>query len=422
MILHLDLDSFFVSAHRTKDKSLLGIPVVVGGRSDPFIFDKEFNKTKVSTKNSGAFVQTLFIRDRKIGFKEFFHEGDKLRGIVITASYEARAHGIKTGMSLREALNRCKNLKILTPEHSLYHYYSNKLKNYLYTQIPIIQQYSIDEFFADISGWIDDKEVENFSKDLKNNIYKEFNLPISIGIAKSKWIAKFATQFAKPDGVKLILPEELDSYLKKTPLERFPGIGKSFAKKLHQYKKTTLWDIKTSKALLYSFGRGGEDIYKRVCGIDYEKVIPYEDRKSIGISRTFDPINNRTEIKRRVIILSRHLVYLIAKHNYHPTTLYLSIRYEYAKTKKQITFNRIFNEIFFIKEVLRLFNTLDKYKHSNIIRISISLRNFKKIQKEPYSLFEYEKDRKFEKLLKESTKMREKYGIDIIRIASEVEG
>jgi len=150
MILHLDLDSFFVSAHRTKDSSLIGIPVAVGGRSDPFIFDKEFQKTKVSTKNSGAFVQTLFIRDKKIGFEEFFKEGDRLRGIVITASYEARSYGIKTGMSIREALSRCKELKVLTPDHSLYHYYSNALKNYLYKHIPLVEQYSIDEFFAEI--------------------------------------------------------------------------------------------------------------------------------------------------------------------------------------------------------------------------------------------------------------------------------
>ena len=420
MILHLDLDSFFVSAHRTIDSSLLNIPVVVGGRSDPFIFDKEFNKTKVSTKNSGAFVQTLFIRDKQIGFEEFFKEGDRLRGIVITASYEARSYGIKTGMSIREALNRCKNLKVLTPNHSLYHYYSNKLKHYLYKQIPIVEQYSIDEFFADVTGWVEKNEVEEFAKELKDDIFKEFKLPISIGIAKTKWIAKFATKFAKPDGVKLILPNELDNYLKQTPLERFPGIGRAFSKKLYSYKKKTLWDIKTSKALLYSFGKAGEDIYKRVCGIDKEKVLPYHDRKSIGISRTFDPIVDRKEIKRRIIILARHLVYLISKNNHKPSTLYLSIRYEYAKSKKQITFNRIFNEIFFMKTIIKLFNEIDIYKHSKIIRISISLRNFKTISKETYSLFEYDKDRKYAKLLYETTKLREKYGIDILRFASEV--
>jgi len=420
MILHLDLDCFFVSAHRTKDPSLIGKPVAVGGRSDPFIFDKEFQRTKVSTKNSGAFVQTLFERDKEISFNDFFKDGDRLRGIVITASYEARYYGIKTGMSIKEALSRCHNLHLLTPKHSLYHYYSDALKNYLYKKIPLVEQYSIDEFFADVSGWIEDKDIVNFAQQLKEDIFKTFQLPISIGIAKTKWIAKFATKYAKPYGVHIILPKDLDKYLKETPIERFPGIGKSFTKKLHAHKKTTLLDIKNSKQLLYSFNKNGIDLYKRVCGIDTEKVIPQADRKSIGISRTFDPCEDREELKRRVIILARHLVYLIAKKNYKPTTLHLSIRYEYAKSKKQITFNRIFNEVFFINEVLKLFYKLDIYPYSKVIRLSLNLRNFKSYQNESYSLFEYEKDRKYEKLLKKSTDLRSKYGIDIIRVASEI--
>jgi len=420
MILHLDLDSFFVSAHRTVDKSLLNRPVVVGGRSDPFIFDKGFNKTKVQNQNQGAFVPTLFIRDKEATFEEFFKEGDKLRGIVITASYEARKLGIKTGMSIKEAMSICKNLIVLTPKHSLYHHYSKSLKDFLYTKIPIIEQYSIDEFFTDVDGWIEDDEVLEFAKELKEDIFKTFSLPISIGIAKTKWIAKFATSFAKPNGVKFILPNELDSFLKTTKIEDFAGIGKGFTKKLHSYKKFTLWDIKTSKSLLYSFGRGGKDIYDRVCGEDKDKVIPNKPRKSIGISRTFDPLLDRDEIKRRVIILSRHLCFMVAKYSYIPTTLHLSIRYEYAKSKKQITFNRLFNEVFFTKEVLKLFGELDIYRQSKIIRISLSLRNFIAHQKTPYSLFEYERDKKFNSLLKQTTKIREKYGIDIIRVASEV--
>ena len=420
MILHLDLDCYFVSAHRIKDKSLIGKPVVVGGRSDPFIFDKSFNKTKLSDKNSGAFVQTLFERNKEATFEEFFKDGDRLRGIVITSSYEARNFGIKTGMSIKESLSRCPELKVLTPKHSLYHEYSSKLKNYLYKQIPTIEQFSIDEFFADVGGWIKDDEVEEFATWIKNDIQKTLHLPISIGIAKTKWTAKFATKFAKPHGIKLILPHQLDAYLKQTPLEKFPSIGKSFSKKLKAYKKETLYDIKTSKALLYSFGKLGEDIYKRVCGLDTEKVIPYHDRKSIGISRTFDPISDRKELKRRVIILARHLVCLVAKHNYSPTTLHLSIRYEYAKSKKQISFSRVFNEIFFIKQVLALFKELDIYHHSKVIRISLSLRNFQKNKNSQYSLFEYKDDIKNQELLNQVTNLREKYGIDIVRIASEV--
>ena len=421
MILHLDLDAFYVSAHRVKDKSLVGIPVAVGGRSDPFIFDKGFNKTKVSSDNSGAFVPPLFERDKKITFENFFQEGDRLRGIVITCSYEARKMGIKTGMSIREALSICPKLKVLPPNHTLYHHYSKALKEWLCLQIPVIEQYSIDEFFADVGGWIKECDVDEFATNIKENILKEFGLPISIGIAKSKWIAKFATSYAKPYGVKMILPEDLEDYL-DVPVEVFPGIGRSFTKKLHEHKKFTLMDIKNSKALLYSFKKNGKDIYDRVCGLDTESVVPKGMRESIGISRTFDAIFDRQELERRSIILARHLVFMICQFEVKPTTVHFGIKYEYASSKKQITFNRIFTEVFFVELCLNLFRELDIYKNSKVIRISINLRNFVDRQKSEYSLFEYEKDRKYEKLLSSTTKMRKKYGIDILRIATEIIG
>lgn len=421
MILHLDLDAFFVSAHRVDDKSLRGIPVAVGGRSDPFIFDKGFNRTRVSCDNSGAFVPPLFQRDKKATFESFFKEGDRLRGIVITCSYEARNLGIKTGMSIREALNICPKLKVLPPEHSLYHRFSKDLKDWLSLQIPLIEQYSIDEFFTDVSGWVEEKDVVEFATRIRDDILKEFGLPISIGIAKSKWIAKFATSYAKPYGVKMILPYELEDYL-DVPVEVFPGIGSSFAKKLHEHKKFTLLDIKNSKALLYSFKKVGKDIYDRVCGLEREKVVPKGMRESVGISRTFDALENRQELERRVIILSRHLVFMICQFEVKPTTLHFGISYEYANSKKQITFNRVFNEVFFVELCLNLFRELDIYKNSKVIRISMNLRNFVEKPKNEYSLFEYEKDRKYEKLLKSTTKMRKKYGIDILRVATEIIG
>ena len=419
MILHLDLDAFFVSAHRVDDKTLLGIPVVVGGRSDPFIFDKGFNRTRVSCDNSGAFVPPLFERDKEATFESFFKEGDRLRGIVITCSYEARELGIKTGMSIREALSICPKLKVLPPNHTLYHSYSKALHDWIGLQIPVIEQYSIDEFFADVSGWVEEDDILEFAIRIKEDILKEFGLPISIGIARSKWIAKFATSYAKPYGVKMILPDELEKYL-DVPVEVFPGIGRAFTKKLHEYKKFTLLDIKNSKALLYSFKKNGRDIYDRVCGLEREKVVPRGMRESIGISRTFDAIEDRQELERRAIILSRHLVFMIAQLDIKPTTLYFGISYEYASSKKQVTFNRIFNEVFFAGLCLDIFREVDIYKNSKVIKISINLRNFVQNQKSEYSLFEYEKDRKYKKLLDSTTKMREKYGIDILRLAKEI--
>ncbi len=420
--MHLDLDAFFASAHRIYDNSLHDIPIAVGGRSDPFIFDKKIKNRKMSIKNSGAFVPTLFFNENnKNNFENYFKDGNKIRGIIMTASYEARAYGIKTGMSIAEALRRCPTLLVLTPNQHLYHELSNELKVFLFKEIPLVEQYSIDEFFGDVEGWIDNKDVYQFALTLKQKIYKEFKLPISIGIANTKWIAKLATNAAKPDGIKLITKKEHFEFIKNTPIEKFPGIGKAYQKKLLSYRKKTLSDIINSKTLLYSWGRSGRELYDRVSGEDKDKIIHKKDRKSIGISRTFDPIQDRNELKRRVFILVRHLSFIVHKLNVQPSTLSFSIRYKYQeKSKKQQSFTRLFNEHFFQQIALEMFISLDIHTNFEIIRLSLSLSNFNSNIKKQYSLLEFEKDRKFHALQQAQQKLREKYGMDIIKNGCEL--
>ena len=153
MIIHLDLDSFFASAERTRNASLIGKPVIVGGRGDPFIFDlKPAKQKELITMNSGAFVPNLF--NAKHDTKDYFFENNRIRGIVTTASYEARQCGVKTAMSIREALELCPNAILLPPDHLLYHTLSHTLIEYLRSEIPLVEQYSIDEIFGDLKGWV----------------------------------------------------------------------------------------------------------------------------------------------------------------------------------------------------------------------------------------------------------------------------
>ena len=151
MFIHLDLDCFFVSAHRTIDDSLFHIPVAVGGRSNLNIFSSKKEIRKIS-ENSGAFVSTILTNEGQKTFKEYFvDENGKIRGIITTSSYEARAFGVKTAMSVNEALTLCPHLKMLPPNYPLYHELSTKLKELLIKEIPLVEQFSIDEFFGDIS-------------------------------------------------------------------------------------------------------------------------------------------------------------------------------------------------------------------------------------------------------------------------------
>ena len=421
MILHLDLDSFFASCERTKDKTLLGKEVAVGGRSDQFIFSTHISNKKAMIANNGAFVASLFFSKKSKYAKEFFKDNDKIRGIITTASYEARRYGIKTGMSIREALLLCPHLIVLPPDMMLYHTLSFRLRNFLEKKLPLVEQYSIDEFFADSFGWIGDDEVFDFAVDLKKEIKDRFGLPISIGIADTKWIAKLATSKAKPNGVKMIQKKKIKEFIKDIPIEDFPGIGRAWRKKLFSYKKYTLGDIYHSKTLLYSWGRAGKELYDKIAGTFKEEINRQKERKSIGISRTFDPILDRDEIKRRILILSRHLSFILVKLDKKPTTLFLGIKYEFKeKSKKHKTYNRIFTESFLKEEFVKLFDEIDIYKNSKIIRLSLSLSHFYSRKNHIYSLMDYEKDKEMDNLYKKIGRLREKYGIDIVKSAREV--
>jgi len=411
MILHMDLDSFFISAHRSKDKSLLNRPVVVVKRNDKEIFQNQ--KSEVLNLNEGAFTGDLIISKKEYD-KSYFLENGKIRGIIVTASYEAREFGIKTGMTLKEALGIYPDLVVLLPDYRLYHILSYKLKLFLRKKIPVIEQYSIDEFFGDVSGWVDEKDVLSFAYDLKKEIYEKFSLSISIGIAKAKWIAKLATSFAKPDGIYKV--DDIYEFIKDIPIEKFPGIGKRVEKRLKEKGIMTLKDVVENKKYLYSWGKNGIILYKRILGIDNESVGEREIRKSIGISRRFDPVFDRREILRRIYILCRYLAFLVEKRGVNPTFYYLKIRYKTkGKSKSHKRVFRFFNEVV-LKEIMReLFISAD-VEEDYIISIAISVSRFKNIS----NLFDFEEDRKLKKLDKAIFKIRSKYGISSIVMADEI--
>jgi len=144
---------------------------------------------------------------------------------------------------------------------------------------------------------------------LKEDIFKEFGLPVSIGIAKSKWIAKVATEKAKPFGVYQV--KDTAFFIEDIPINEFPGIGKAFQKRLLSYGIERLGEIAKHKDLFYSWGKIGVQLYGRVTGIDNEAISERTPRKSIGISRTFDAITDSGEVRRRVVIMARHIVYMV---------------------------------------------------------------------------------------------------------------
>ena len=421
MKLHIDIDCFFVSAHRITNPEYENIAIAVGGRSGLSIFDTQ-KSSKTMSKIEGAFTSAILSNNDHKTFEQYYVDDDKrIRGIITTSSYEARKFGVKTAMSVSEALRWCPHLKVLPPNYPLYHDLSHKFKLLLEKEIPSIEQFSIDEFFGDITGWVDDEDAYDFAVKLKQKIYDDLGLPVSIGVSKSKWIAKLATEFAKPFGVRYIKTKDVAKFIKEIPISKFPGIGKGYQDRLAKYNIQTLGEIENKKELFYSWGKPGIQLYHRVCGTDNEKIAIAQSRKSIGLGRSFDPESDRSEIKRRVTILCRHISFLALKGKHKPMTFSINIRYQYGeKAKDYINTNRGFSELFLKQEMIKLFDRVDTHKSHAIIQLNLTLSNFSENKPTTMNLLSYEEDKKQENLTQSMQKLRDKFGIDIIKSAGEL--
>ncbi len=422
MFIHIDIDSFFASAERSVDSSLKNIPMAVGSRSNLEIFNKKRTNIRLMNNNSGAFVTPVFYSDKKKSFDSYFVdkiEGrEKVRGIITTSSYEARAYGIKTAMPIAQALQLCPQIVIVPSNYPLYHKLSHQIHTFMEEHIPKVEQYSIDEFFGDVSGWIKDEEIYDFAKALQEKILKQFDIPVSIGISKAKWIAKLATESAKPYGVYEV--KDIDAYIQDIPIKEFPGIGKGFQERLGRYYIATLGEVKQKKVLFYSWKKPGIQLYHRITGTDNEGIEEKGDRKSIGISRTFDPIYKADEVRRRIVIMARNIAYLVMNIEFNPTTYYLKINYEYGvKVKKSETTNRLFSEHLFKQILLHMYDEI-VIPAKGAVKLTLNVSNFTSQQQKTLSLLDLDEDMNEKQLSKEIHILRGKYGLDIIKNGGEL--
>jgi DNA polymerase-4 len=423
MKIHIDIDCFFVSAARILNPELENKAVAIGGRSDTKIFNKEAKNQSVNLQNAGSFVPIFYKTyeekdDDLAGFKE---PDGRIRGILTTSSYEARAYGVKTAMSIQEALGLCPQLIIKAPNMTLYQKLSHELHEFLQTKIPLIEQASIDEFYGDLSGWVSDEDVPEFIDNLRHEIKRHTQLPVSIGAAKTRFIAKLATTYAKPFGCKTITAHDFDKFVNPIPVDDFAGIGRSMSAKLKSAQIHTLGDLRARQGTIESFGAYAKELYKRVSGLVDGDIQTSHARKSIGISRTFDPLYDRVELRRRIHVLARHLNFAIHKLEVIPTVFSLSIAYEMSKkSHKNISLCEVFTEKKFDSLCLSMFYEADIYKRLHVIRISINCSSFTRDSRKELSLLGFEEEQKMKTLSEHSQKMREKYGIDALKWGSEL--
>jgi DNA polymerase-4 len=247
-ILHLDLDAFFVSVERTLDPRLHDRPVIVGG--DP--------------------------------------EG---RGVVASASYEARAYGIHSAMPLAQAKKLCPQAIFLAARHGRYQAFSEKVLAILKKYAPVVEAASVDEFYLDMTGC--DRLYDNIfavATEIKTDLREKLGLPASIGLGSNKLIAKIAAALGKPEGLLWVFPGEEASILTPLPVAYLPGIGRHTQSRLQELGIHTIGELaQFPQPLLQNvFGENGRQMSKRARGLCNNPVTEHREPKSISREVTFN--------------------------------------------------------------------------------------------------------------------------------------
>lgn len=293
-IMHIDLDSFFVSVERLDDPSLIGKPIIIGGNAQ--------------------------------------------RGVVASCSYEARKFGVHSGMSSRDAFKLCPHAISIRGNHARYSEESKKVTNIIEEMVPLYQKASVDEFYIDLTGTDRFYDPYLLASQVRQRVIKETGLPISFGLASGRTIAKIATNRAKPNG-QLFIPHGREmEFLAPLPVSAIPGLGESACKRLYDYGLEKIGDLQRVdlRFLKTVFGKNGLWIWERARGIDNGEVMPYSDRKSISTECTFgNTVSDRRSLESTLVSMTEELSSKLRRENKLASCLSIKIRYANFETHTQ---------------------------------------------------------------------------------------
>ena len=245
-IVHLDLDTFFVSVERLNNSRLNGLPVIVGGLSG--------------------------------------------RGVVAGCSYEARTFGVHSAMPMKMARVLCPDAVVIRGDMEQYSRYSNDVTNIIAEQAPVYEKASIDEHYLDITGMDRFFGSVRWSHELRQRIIQETGLPISLGLSVNKTVSKIATGIAKPNGELEVVREQVMPFLGPLSISKIPGIGEKTFRLLRSMGIANINTLSHMPPEMIErlLGKNGIIIWKKANGIDPAPVEPYSERKSIGSETTFE--------------------------------------------------------------------------------------------------------------------------------------
>ncbi len=298
IILHLDMDSFYASVEMRENPDLKGKPVVIG--ADP--------------KNGTG------------------------RGVVSTCSYEARAFGIRSAMPISQAFVLCPHAVFLPPHFPRYAKASAEVMAILKSHEFLFQQVSIDEAFLDVSALQNYSEATALAERIRNDIRTQLDLTCSIGIAPTKVVAKIASDVNKPDGLTVVEPEDLFSFLAPMPVRKIPGVGRKAEVELFEMGIRTIKDLVESdiQVLITRFGRCAIALQAITAGIDDDIVKEQDCVKSVSRETTFpEDTNNEQLIAATMDALVREVCRNLLDESLKCRTVTIKVRYKgfFTKTK-----------------------------------------------------------------------------------------
>lgn len=375
MLFHLDLDAFFISVERILDPSLEGKPVIVGG--DP-----------------------------------------KGRGVVAACSYEAREYGIHSAMPIRKAYQLCPDGIYLRGHYEEYVRFSRVVRKILEKYFPAVEQASIDEFYLDFSGC---ERIYGhpyfFASRIQVEIKHKAGLPCSIGIASNKFVAKVASDYAKPGGITFVVPGQEAEFLSPLPVEAMPGVGEVMKKELNTRGFYTIGQIAQTPKSYFSFifGKYGEILHDHACGTGSNTFDINYEQKSISRETTYHIDTTDVEfIEKTLLELIEDAAHSLREENYLMRTIGIKLRYSdfvtitRAKTIKEPTDN---DKI--IYSVARELFHKAYTRRVSIRLIGIHLSNFV-LSVEQVSLFP-SREEKERRILRIIDKLKSKFGEEIIK-------
>jgi DNA polymerase-4 len=292
-ILHIDMDAFFSAVEQKRRPELAGKPVVVGGEGDP-------------TK----------------------------RGVVSTASYEARKFGIHSAMPLRTAYKLCPDAIFLAVDYEEYSRVSEEVKAILREFSAIMEDVGIDEAFLDISSI--DRPLDEIAREIKKRIKDETSLTCSIGIAPNKLLAKMASDMQKPDGLTIIVEDDIRSRIWPLSVRKLWGVGPKTESYLKEMGIQTIGDLGSLSPdrLIEEFGQSyGSYLYEASRGIDESPLVTHWEPKSISRETTFQrDVDNWQVIAKNLADLTKEVVTGMKDEGYLGRTVTLKVRFNDFKT------------------------------------------------------------------------------------------